>query len=243
MTKKRLLQTIHFLMFLSLLLAVAILFSYLSGNFGSFSQAIQDSKTSSQFTVILDAGHGGEDGGAVSAEGMMEKDLNLQIAKKVRDLLEANGTKVVMTRDTDILLYDRSSNYEGRKKAQDLAARRKIGEETENGIFVSIHMNAFPLTQYQGLQVWYSKNHPLSLELAETVQGTVQHYLQRENERQVKPATSGIYLLHHLQCPAILVECGFLSNPSEATLLCDESYQNELAFLIFLSISDALYKK
>ena len=106
-----------------------------------------------QLTVVLDAGHGGEDGGARSASGVLEKDINLDIALRLRDLLEANGVAVVLTRSTDVLLYDRDVDYHGRKKALDLAARRKIAEETENCIFVSIHMNAFPQTQYHGLQV------------------------------------------------------------------------------------------
>jgi len=193
-------------------------------------------------TVVLDAGHGGEDGGAVSANGVLEKDLNLSIALRLRALLEANGIRVVLTRSTDTLLYDKDVDYHGRKKALDLAARKNIAESTENCVFVSIHMNAFPIAKYQGLQVWYSKNHPASLTLAQSVQSMNQSLLQPSNERSVKAATSSIYLLHHLRSPAILVECGFLSNPEEATLLASEAYQENLAFLLFLSLSDGIEK-
>ena len=123
-----------------------------------------------RFTVVLDAGHGGEDGGAVSASGVFEKDLNLSIAKKLEKLLTSCGISVVMTRTEDVLLYDKTVDYHGRKKALDLAARRKITEETENAIFVSIHMNAFPASQYSGLQVWYSPNNSHSKILAQSVQ-------------------------------------------------------------------------
>ena len=195
-----------------------------------------------EYTVILDAGHGGEDGGASSASGALEKDINLAITMSLRDLLVASGVRVVLTRSEDILLYDKSVDYHGRKKALDLAARRKIAEETPYAIFVSIHMNAFPQTQYKGLQVWYSKNDPCSLTLAQSVQQLASEQLQPENDRRVKAATSSIYLLHHLRCPAILVECGFLSNPEEASLLATEEYQNKLAFLLFLAISDGMTK-
>ena len=195
-----------------------------------------------QLTVVLDAGHGGEDGGARSAPGVLEKNINLDIALRLRDLLEANGVAVVLTRSTDVLLYDRDVDYHGRKKALDLAARRKIAEETENCIFVSIHMNAFPQTQYHGLQVWYSPNHADSATLADAVQELTRSQLQPENNRRVKAATSAIYLLHHLRMPAILVECGFLSNPQEAERLATAEYREQLAFLLFLALTDGMRK-
>lgn len=182
-----------------------------------------------EITVVIDAGHGGEDGGAVSANGICEKDVNLQIASILCDALKERGIRVIMTRTEDVLLYDRTVDYQGRKKALDLAARKKIAEESGSCIFVSIHLNSFPLTQYRGLQVWYSKNDPASFALAEAIRTTVKTALQPENNRACKAATSSIYLLHHLHVPAVLVECGFLSNPEEAALLADENYQRELA--------------
>ncbi len=187
-------------------------------------------------TVVLDAGHGGEDGGAVSADGLVEKDINLSVVLLLRDMLTANGINVVLTRSTDTLLYDKNADYEGRKKALDMAERQRIAEETPDCIFVSIHMNTYPLPTCHGLQVWYSPNNPASQTLASAMQATAKSVLQPENDRHVNAAGSGIYLLHRLSVPAILVECGFLSTPDEAALLATEEYQRQLAFTIFCGI-------
>ena len=237
MAKSPLSPTLTFLIFL-------LIFALLCGTFCFFAvrstPTAQDTAAPRDLTVVLDAGHGGEDGGASSASGFLEKDLNLDIAFRVKELLEAAGVRVVMTRETDVLLYDKTADYKGRKKALDLAARRKIAEETENAIFVSIHMNAYPQTQYQGLQVWYSPNHENSENLAKNLQSAAKLHLQPTNNRQVKAATSSIYLLHRLTCPAILVECGFLSNEAEAAHLADEAYRTELAFVIFYGILEGI---
>ena len=187
-------------------------------------------------TVVIDAGHGGEDGGTQSAGGLQEKEINLQIAQLLNDMLRSNGIATVMTRTEDILLYDRNADYRGHKKMLDLAARRKIAEETENAVFVSIHMNSFPESKYRGLQVFYSPHNPQSQELANMIQKDAQAYLMPDNHRKIKPATSAIYLLDRLHCPAVLVECGFLSNPSEAAMFATEEYRQEVAFVLFCSI-------
>ena len=184
------------------------------------------------YTVILDAGHGGEDGGASSASGLVEKELNLTIAMDVGAYLERCGIAVVYTRTEDILLYDRNQDYQGHKKILDLAARLKIARECENAVFVSIHMNAFPQKQYKGLQVYYSPNHPTSKVLAAAIQDNGQRYLDTENQRKIKKATSSIYLLDRLEKPAVLIECGFLSNDAEAERLASREYQKQLALVI-----------
>lgn len=185
-----------------------------------------------EITVILDAGHGGEDGGAVGNGSTYEKDLNLAITLKIGKLLEDNGISVIYTRTEDILLYDTNVDYTNRKKALDLAARVKVAEETPNSIFVSIHMNSFPKTQYKGLQVYYSKNHPDSKALASAIQSGVKSDLQPDNTRKITEATSRIFLLDRIERPAILIECGFLSNYEECRLLSTEIYQNQLAEII-----------
>ena len=195
--------------------------------------------SSSRLTIVLDAGHGGEDGGAVGVSGVYEKDLNLSITLILRELLVANGVDVVLTREDDRLLYDTTIDYHGRKKALDLAARRKIAEETSDALFVSIHMNSYPLSQYRGLQVWYSPNDARSEKVAAHVQERVAATLQRENDRDIKKAGSSIYLLHHLQQPAILIECGFLSNAEDCARLEDEGYQRQLALQIMLALCEA----
>lgn len=198
--------------------------------------AVTDKADSAPLTVILDAGHGGEDGGAVSADGLQEKLVNLELTLRIRELLEAAGVTVVLTRDTDVLLYDRNVDYRGRKKALDLRARQKIAEETPGAVFVSIHMNSFPQKQYHGLQVWYSPNDPRSALLAGTIQDKVRTLLQQDNTRKTKQAGSSIYLLYHLRCPAVLVECGFLSNPAEAARLATDAYRQQLAQAIAVGI-------
>lgn len=194
-------------------------------------------------TIVLDAGHGGEDGGAVGHVGgreIYEKDINLAICKILRDLLEQNGIPVGMTREEDTLLYNRDVDFHGRKKILDLEARLQIGQRTPNGIFVSVHMNSFPQNQYHGLQVYYSPNHPLSHTMAENIQETASSTLQPDNHRKVKAATSSIFLLDRLECPAILVECGFLSHEEECAALSTEDYQQKMAFLLFASLCQTL---
>ena len=189
----------------------------------------------SNITIVLDAGHGGEDGGA-QGNGLIEKDLNLDITLRVATLLREQGVNVVLTRDTDILLYDTESDYKGKKKAHDLRKRLEIANSCENPVLVSIHMNYFAQTQYSGLQVWYSKNDSRSKTLANFIQSNVKSTLQPHNNRATKEATSSIFLLHNATFPAVLIECGFLSNPDEAHALGDANYRQELANSIFHSI-------
>ena len=178
--------------------------------------------------VIIDAGHGGEDGGAIGVTGLVEKDLNLDLAKRLCALLEAEGVSVIMTRTEDVLLYDRNANYEGRKKVLDLAARQAIGDKYPDALFISLHANTFPQEKYHGLQIWYSPNHPKSATLAEALRSEVVSALQPDNHRQSKVAGSNIFLLENLQQPAVLVECGFLSNTAECRALEDSAYRQSL---------------
>ena len=205
----------------------------------SGNEVVANTVPKKEWIIVIDAGHGGEDGGTANADGtVLEKDLNLDIAEKLYALLSSNGIPCKLTRTTDELLYDKNADYQGRKKQMDLAARREIAESTENALFVSIHMNSYPASQYSGLQVWYSPNNEASRTVAEVIQSNAKAMLQPENNRQIKAAGSNIYLLYHLQCPAVLVECGFLSNPEEAHKLSEESYRQELANLLFVSLSE-----
>ncbi len=189
--------------------------------------------------IVIDAGHGGPDGGTSGFSSVPEKELNLYIALKVRDILTSAGVYVVMTRTEDITLTDPDG---GTRKNQDLRARKKIAESTPNAILVSIHMNAFSIERYSGLQVYYSKNNTQSQELAKAVQTAVASVLQPENDRKIKPAGENIYLLHELDCPAILIECGFLSNAAEAERLNDTEYRRGLAFVIANSLLGSIYQ-
>ena len=185
-----------------------------------------------QITVIIDAGHGGEDGGTQSSDGMLEKDLNLDIALRLGEILKKHGLNFFFTREYDRLLYDRNVDYKGRKKLLDAEARLKIATDNPDAIFVSIHQNSFSSPQYSGLQVWYSGNNQESLPLAESIQSSVKATLQPENNRAVKLSGSNVYIMQHIKNSAVLVECGFLSNPAEAKKLTDETYRQNLAQVI-----------
>ncbi len=233
------LRFLAFLLFLSILMAILFGIAEKTRQKSDIN-VINKSPTSPAKTVILDAGHGGEDGGASSADGLLEKDLNLALALEMRDILVANGVNVILTRDTDTLLYDRNVDFHGRKKILDMQARLKIAEGASDPVFVSLHMNTYPDPSCQGVQVWYSANNPASENLAKTIHSTVQELLQPENDRPVKRSGSSIYLLHHLECPAVLVECGFLSSPEEAALLGSESYRQQLALTLCMGILRAI---
>jgi len=194
---------------------------------------------SERAAVIIDAGHGGIDGGATGANGVLEKDLNLEIAQRLADMLRLAGVEVIETRTDDRLLCDMSKPH---KKRQDLSARLAYTNAHPESVLVSIHMNTFPDAACRGLQVWYSENHPKSIELARAVQAAAAT-LQPENTRRVKAATSSIYLLKHASTPALLIECGFISNPEEAELLCTDSYRHKVALTIYSSIIDYLNKE
>ncbi len=191
--------------------------------------------------IVIDAGHGGEDGGCVSDSGVLEKDVNLEVARKISEILKTSGYNVVLTRDEDKMLYDLyGDDYEGKKKTYDLKNRLKLAMENDAGMLVSIHMNKFPKSQYKGLQVYYSKNAAESRELAQSIQSYCCQYLQKDNKREIKAAGSNIYLLSRAEMPAVLVECGFLSNPEEAEQLCDDGYRQELGFIISAAIMSSL---
>ncbi len=235
----------YFFFLLPAFVSVCILFTFIGNSFCKDAPlyAATEPQKSKTLTLIIDAGHGGEDGGAVGVNGEFEKDINLKIAFALRDMALSAGYDTVMTRTEDILLYDRNIDYKGRKKALDLLARVKIAQKYENAVFISIHMNAFPEEKYSGLQVYYSKNHPLSEEIAKDIQDGARLNLQKENNRKIKPAGSNIYLLDRITLPSVLIECGFLSNSEECALLSSEDYQQKLALSIFLSVSKYLETK
>lgn len=179
--------------------------------------------------IVLDPGHGGQDGGAIAPDGTAEKDLNLAMAKDIYGILKYSGFRVILTRESDGMLGDGGV---GKKKQADLAKRLEIAEESPDSILVSIHMNKFPDARCRGLQVYYSANHPAGQALAQTVQSTVSETLQTDNNRKIKAADSAIYILNKADVPAILIECGFLSNGEELARLKDENYRKELAAVI-----------
>jgi len=186
--------------------------------------------------IILDAGHGGEDGGTSAKSGLLEKDVNLDITLKLSQLLILGGFEVLLTRDDDRLLYTDKS--QGKLKTQDLRSRYEIAKAHPDSLFVSIHSNSFPDESCGGLQVYYSPNDMRSREIAGLIQTAAAEYLQPENDRVIKKADSKIYLLDRIMTPAVLVECGFLSNINEAELLADSGYREKLAAVIYKALCD-----
>lgn len=189
----------------------------------------------SEFIVVIDAGHGGEDSGAV-ANSLLEKDINLDIALKLRDMLKASGITVKMIRESDISIYDTSSGTVHEKKVSDLKNRVEIVNENKNNILVSIHQNKFEESQYSGAQMFYSTNNEKSQILAESIRQSVTGLIQQDNKRELKEGGKDIYLLDKATVPSVIVECGFLSNPDEAKNLSDENYRNKMAFAIYCGI-------
>lgn len=191
-------------------------------------------------TVVLDAGHGGEDGGAVGINGIMEKDINLSIALELEKYLKQNNFDVIMIRNGDYSVGDQSLSTIAERKRSDTKSRLHTVEESGECIFISIHQNHFTESKYDGAQVFYSGNRPESAKLAEAIRQNIVTDLQPENHRENKEAEKSIYLLYHCQVPAVLVECGFLSNPAEADKLNTESYQKNMAAAIYNGLIDYL---
>ena len=190
--------------------------------------------------IVLDPGHGGEDGGASAATGALEKEINLNVSLYLREMLEKSGYRVVMTRETDRAINDEGLDTIRERKVSDIHNRMMITKEQGNCILVSIHQNHFSESRYYGTQIFYSTNDSTSKELAESIREQTVALIQPENKRECKPATSSIYLLWHADMPAVLVECGFLSNESEAAKLVTTQYQRQMAFVIYNGLVDYL---
>lgn len=178
---------------------------------------------------IIDAGHGGVDGGATSCTGVLESTINLEIALRLNDLMHLIGMQTVMIRTTDISVYTEGKTIAA-KKVSDLKERTRIVNNTEKAVLISIHQNHFTDSRYSGPQVFYSQN-PDSKDLGSQMQTTLVHHLSPQSNRKMKRA-DGIYLMENIHCPGILIECGFLSNPTEDAKLRNPAYQKKLCCVI-----------
>lgn len=188
-------------------------------------------------TIVIDAGHGGEDGGAVSCTGASESAINLEIAMKLRDLLHLMGHRTKMIRTADTAVYT-SGQTLAQKKVSDLKERVRLVNETENAILVSIHQNTFSDSRYSGAQVFFAGAGE-SAALAEQLQDAFCNTLNPGSSRKCKRA-SGIYLMEQIRCTGVLAECGFLSNPAEEAKLRTAAYQNQAAAVIASTLSNFL---
>ena len=197
----------------------------------SVTTAVQSSSVTWANTFVIDAGHGGIDGGATSCTGVLESAINLQIANRLNDLLHLLGYRTVMVRTTDTSIHTQGNTI-AQQKASDLKERARIVNETENAILVSIHQNTFSDSRYHGAQVFYGPS-DVSQELAQKLQA------QLYAKRSAKSA-DGVYLLQNIHRPGILIECGFLSHPQEEALLRDPAYQQKLCAIIATELADFL---
>lgn len=188
-------------------------------------------------TIVIDPGHGGEDGGATSCTGVQESAYNLEIALKLNDLMHLLGYKTAMVRTTDRSVYTEGNSI-AQKKVFDLKQRVKLVNETENAVLISIHQNTFTDSRYSGAQVFYAEAGG-SRELATELQNAFCQTLNPGSNRESKPA-DGIYLMQNIDCTGVLVECGFLSNPEEESKLQDETYQKKLCCVIASSVGNFL---
>lgn len=179
-------------------------------------------------TLVLDAGHGGEDGGAVSLTGVPESGINLSIVLKLDQLLGLYGQAPVILRTSDVSLHDENAGTLREKKVSDLHNRVTAIEQTENAVLLSVHQNMFTDQKYHGAQVFFAPTEGSS-EFAVHTQEQLRIALDPENGRQAKPIPDTVYLMNHITCPGILIECGFLSNPAEEALLRSDGYQTKLA--------------
>lgn len=189
--------------------------------------------------LVLDAGHGGEDGGAVSLTGVPESQINLAITLRMEALLAFSGTPTQLLRREDISLYSEGAASLREKKVSDLHNRVEEIQREENTVLVSIHQNSFPQGKYHGTQVFYATTEGSQV-LAEGVQQAVQTALQPDNQRQAKEIPQEVYLMNHITCPAVLVECGFLTNPEEEAMLRTPEYQTKLAAVLSCALLRAL---
>ena len=217
-------------------MAVLFIFSIAVFKF-SFSKGTVETSSvvnqNSQKLILLDPGHGGEDPGAVSDySGIKEKDINLNVAKKVKELLINQKHKVLMTREEDKLEYSPETTNVVQKRKQDLQRRKKIMDEGGADLVVSIHLNKFPQTKYYGAQVFYPPNSQSSQILANCIQKSLREIVDNNNTREALQKKEPIIIFKNNKTTSSIVECGFLSNPEEEKLLATKDYQDKLASAI-----------
>ena len=214
------------------LVGTAVLLALALGRLNSLAKpAMEPSVVQRTGPLVLDAGHGGEDGGAVSLTGVPESQINLAIVLKLRDVLGLYGVDPILLRETDVSLHDGDAGTLREKKRSDLKNRVAAVEEVEGGILLSVHQNTYPSSRYHGTHVFYAPTEG-SQALAERFQNSIKAALQPDNQRAVKQIPDTVYIMNHVTCPAVLIECGFLTNPEEEALLRDEDYQRKLSAVI-----------
>lgn len=190
------------------------------------------------FMVVLDAGHGGMDGGCSTADGKTEKGINLNILLSVRDMARLFGYNVDVTRDKDTSIHDKGVTGIRNQKVSDMENRLEIFNKYSDAVCISIHQNTFRDPKFSGAQMFYSDKNSASEQLASIMQQKFVANLQPDNQRETKLCGSELYLCYYCNNPAVMIECGFLSNPEEAAKLTDKAYQQQVAFTVFSGINE-----
>lgn len=215
----------HIAAVILIILAVVIVFA------GIKRYESRQTFANSKLSVLVDAGHGEPDGGAVGISGVVEKDVNLAIAQRLAEVLEGRGAEVTMTRSGDSGLQDESAKTIREMKRSDMNKRKKIIKNSGADLFLSIHMNSFSDSSINGLHIFYDKEHPEIEELAKEIQEGISE-ITGASVHAVKTADERLFLMKNPPVPSILVECGFLSNPEEEKKLTDDAYQSKIAWAI-----------
>lgn len=220
-----------------LIFTVFALVGAIGFNGGVLSVSAPDSFTfaeNSDRVIIIDPGHGGFDGGAVGVNGTVEKDINLAISLKLRDMLTDAGFSVVMTRDTDRALNDSDDTTIRRRKISDMRNRLNLTKLYPGSVLISIHQNKLAGSSgVHGAQIFYSPNRPDSRELADFIQTEFNTGIQPEKPREIVKTGKNLYLFYHAQNIAVLCECGFLSHPEEEAMLGTDDYQYKVAYCVY----------
>lgn len=222
-----------------ILVAMSVFLLRKENSYVTSGQESANKSTIKKFVVVIDAGHGGFDPGKVGVNGELEKNINLSIAQKLKEFLELNDCEVVMTRATDEGLYSASDSN---KKSADMKKRVDIIRETTPDIAISIHQNSFTKESSKGAQVFYHVDSKEGKELAESIQEQLKKTLNDGNRRVAK-SNDSYFMLKKSVCPLVIVECGFLSNYTEAKLLMEDAYQEKIAWSIHLGVMNYLNKQ
>ncbi len=205
---------------------------FVFGALNTYQSVFEETRTP---VVIVDAGHGEPDGGAIGVNGTLEKDINLKIAKKVEEVLDAKGVRVIMTRTGDLSLFETRDGTLRKKKREDMNTRLSIMKKSGADLFLSIHMNSFENKKANGLHVFYAENYNEIEPLAENIQERISK-ITGAKTHAVKTADKNLFLMKNPPVPAILVECGFISNPEEERKLNESDYQSRIAWAIAESV-------
>ena len=226
------LRTVYIIVLTLILLSAAIVMISSFSNIAMYTSAEQGAALP---RIVIDAGHGGEDGGA-EVDEILEKDINLAISADLADLLRLSGYAVTQVRSTDTAIYSDGADTLREKKVSDLQNRVALFNADEHNVVVSIHQNKFENSRYSGTQLFYSDNNTDSRSLAESIRTAVVMLLQHDNARELKKAGKDIYILDQTVVPAVIVECGFLSNDAERGKLIDPAYQKKMSYAIAMGV-------